>query len=401
MSTKSSVVQRPFAVLSALALVAGSVASVFLTAQKVEAYTGDQVQSRLITLSSSTPSASNVTYKIGFKTATTGVIQGIAIDFCGGNVSDTPMLGDSNCTLPTGMVIGTTVTNPTTGLSPASTWAGAVVNSGHTLSVTNSSGASVAANTTIEFEVGGFTNASTTGTFYARIATYDTTAGSAGYTSADPDAVDTVVDYGGIALSTVSPVNVTAKVMETLTFCASDASITTCATTTAPSINLGRTVGTQQILDTGAVYTDNAYTQLSTNAIHGAIVRLKTTSSSACGGLSKDSGVSCVNLPAVASGATTPVTIVAGTAAFGICVDPADANTTAALPYNDSGCDGEYGLDDSSATKTTSTYGSPIFSTAGPVNQANDTLEYAATASNVTPAAIYTTTQSLIATGTY
>lgn len=360
-----------------------------------------QVQNRSIQMSDSTPSGSgggtNVTYNVSFQAQTTGAIQGVDIDFCGGGVSDTPIIGDSNCSLPTGMSLSGVGVSGVTGLSPTSGWSASVINSSHTVEVSNGSGASVTAPVTINFQLTGITNPSTNNkTFYARITTFATTAAAAAYTSSSPGSY---VDYGGIALSTGYTITVTAKVMEQLTFCVSGATITTCSSTSTPAVNLGRVVGTNNILDSAAVYTGNVYTQTSTNASHGIAVTLKTTSSTTCGGLSSNGGTSCTYIPAVASGATTPQTITAGTAAFGMCVTPG-ASDTATAPYNNSGCT-KYGLDDSSATKTVSTYGSQIFSSTGPMNQDNDTLTYAATASNTTPAGIYSTTNALIATGTF
>jgi hypothetical protein len=363
-----------------------------------------QVQSRSIKLSDSRPSATAVKYTVQFNVATTGTIQGVDVDFCGGGASDTPIIGDSNCSIPTGMSLtGVAVTSPVTGLSPTTGWTASVINSSHTVEISNASGASVSSGATVTFELTGITNPSATlispnsSTFYARILTFTTPALAAAYTSGTPG---TYVDYGGAAISIAQAVNITAKVMETLTFCVSGSSITNCGTTTAPNVNLGAAVGSNFVLDSAAVYTANAFTQTSTNAVGGVAVRLKTTSSTTCAGLSSDSGATCAKIPAVASGATTPTTITAGTAAFGMCVTPGTANTTATVPYNSAGCT-QYGMDDTSATKTWSTYGSQIFSSSGPVSQENDTLKYAATASATTPAGIYTSTQSVIATGTF
>jgi hypothetical protein len=401
MNTVSRYMRRPVHAALALLLMGATSVPVLLSGNAQAA----QVTTRKVQMSDATPGATGVKYTVSFVTGTTGNIQGINVDFCGGNASDTPIIGDSNCTIPTGFSLsGITVTSPTTGLNPNTGWSAAVINSSHTASITNGSAGSVTSGTTVTFEINGVTNPTATAvpgslkTFYARITTFATSAAAGSYTSGTPGSY---VDYGGAALSIASSVQITAKVMETLTFCVSGSSITSCSSgLTSPSIDLGATVGSNVILDAAAVYTDDAFTQTSTNAVGGVIVRLKTTSSTTCAGLSRDSGATCTNIPAVASGASTPTTITAGTAAFGMCVTEGSANTTATGAYNSAGCT-QYGMDDSSGTKTTSTYGSQIYSSTGPLNQENDTLTYAATASNTTPAGIYTSTQSLIATGTF
>ena len=92
-----------------------------------------------------------------------------------------------------------------------------------------------------------------------------------------------------------------------------------------------------------------------------------------------------------------------------MCVQ-AGAGVTASQPYNgtctSTPATDTVGFNDSSNgswnTKDLfSTYGSPIFTSAGPLNGINDTLEFAATAANTTPAGIYTANYVLVATGTF
>jgi hypothetical protein len=185
-------------------------------------------------------------------------------------------------------------------------------------------------------------------------------------------------------------------VEETLTFCVSGSPITSCGTTTSPSFAIGHTVGGTTILNTSAVDTNSIYTQTSTNAQSGIVVRLKNTSSATCGGLSMNGGTSC---PIPAAGAAA-ITLSAGTADLGLCITPGSANTTATAPYNTAGCT-KYGLDDTSGTSVLATYGSPLFSSSGALNQENDTLTWAAAASPLTPAGNYTTIYSVVCTGGY
>ena len=207
--------RRPAAALTALALVVGTAAPAFLGAVVSAA----QVQDRSITMSNATPAATAVTYKVSFEVQTAGVIEAVNVDFCGG-ASDTPIISDPNCSLPSGMSLGGVGFANIVGLDTTNgTWAVDVINSSHTVRLYNAGAtASIAANTVVTFELTGITNpnnAATAATFYGRILTYGDDTVAASYTSSAPGAY---VDYGGIALSTSTPIQVTAKVMESLTF---------------------------------------------------------------------------------------------------------------------------------------------------------------------------------------
>ena len=154
----------------------------------------------------------------------------------------------------------------------------------------------------------------------------------------------------------------------------------------------------------------NSYGYSTTNDSGHVLVRslpftepLQTTNN--CGGLSLDGGVTCA-IPAVntsCSGGCSASAISAGTAGFGLCVLAGSANTAAIAPYNGASCGSgvNYGLDDVTATSVRSAFGSPLFSGTGPLNQEGDTLTFAATISNLTPAGIYTGQYTLVATGTF
>jgi hypothetical protein len=362
---------------------------------------GGLLEPRSITMSDATPGATTVTYQLKFTPATTEATGAIIVDFC----SDTPIIGAtcaySNATVPVD--------------TSATASVGALTTSGyhgHTMEVT---GLSLTSGTPFTETFSSMINptqscASTVCTFYARILTYSSTANANGYTPASSSGgtttTGTYVDWGGDALSTVQTISVTATVMEQLTFCDSGSSITTCSTTSTPSVTLGHG-GPPAVLTASAVDTGNVYTQTSTNALSGVSVAMKaTTSGTTCGGLSSNGGTSC-GIPAVntGSGAPSAVTITAGTAGIGMCVDPGSANTVASQPYNGT-CTGSntYGMNDSTNggyTNLTSTYGSVVFTSTGPLTNENDTLTFGATASNVTPAGIYTANYTLVATGKF
>lgn len=353
----------------------GSAGTLVLQLQQVNSHP------RSVQISNSSPSASGVSYLVTFTPLTSITNPDVVIDFC----SNSPAIG-GNCTA----TAGTDVPNFSSA-SAGSGWTLSTIGSNRGVKLTTST-VNFTAGTSATITISGVTNPSGIGSFYARILTYKT--GTAG--SNTSDSPGPWIDSGGAALSTAYTVSVTAVIEETLTFCVSGSPISSCGTTTAPSFALGHSIGGVTILDASAVDTRSIYTQTSTNAQQGVVVRLRNLSSSTCGGLSANGGTSC---PIPAAGATA-ATLTAGTAALGLCVAAGSANTTASAPYNTASCT-QYGLDDTSGTSVLTASGSPLFSSTGALNAENDTLTWAATAGTVTPAGNYTAVYSLVATGTY
>ncbi|HLZ14832.1 MAG TPA: hypothetical protein VKQ34_02460 [Candidatus Saccharimonadales bacterium] len=328
--------------------------------------------------------ASNVEYQVAFTTASTNNIGGVVIDFC----SNDPIIGDS-CTAPGGFsvnkstnTLGTQV--GITGLSIDTT------NSTTNTLIMTRTASSISSGTAVTIPIGngtttGFTNPNTVGSFYARIYTYDTVAHAQAHS---PNSPTNYVDYGGIALSTVAIINITAKVQETLSFCVYPHA-GTCGTD--PSFTIGHTVGTATVIDSSVVDTAQDDFSISTNASNGVVVRMK--------GDTLKSGSNTI--PAAG---TSAVTFVGGTAKFGFRVSTSGTNITATAPYN-GGTGTQYGLDvtasNSPNTNVTSTFGGQFATLSGPTNNSVSTLEFAATASNTTPAGTYTAAEQLIATGTF
>jgi hypothetical protein len=365
---------------------------------------GGPLVGRQITMSSSkhiTPGNTSVSYRVAFLPASDYNLQGIIVDFC--NSASTPIIGDSTCTAPTGFTVGT----PTVNFSPGDTgytnlgngdgtWTTSSLNSGRTLKLENNGTNGVALDdgnaTRYAFTLTTATNPSTLGTFYARIITYTNDTGDIDSYAPGTEGSTQAQDYGGIALSTVERINITAKVQETLTFCVSEADPSPgCAGTSTPDLTLGH--GPNEILDDTATDTDVAFMQASTNAQSGLSIRMKN--SNACGGLSRNGGTTCD----IAARGATAGTIPAGTTAyFGMYVTPG-AGVTAVAPYNAGTTD--YGMDTTAGVGVTSTYGSQIATSAGPLNNIESTLTYAATATATTPAGLYSADMTIIATGTF
>lgn len=231
-------------------------------------------------------------------------------------------------------------------------------------------------------------NPTSTGAFYARVYTYTgTTYG--GYTSVS--SLGTVQDSGGFALSTANNISVSATVQETLTFCISDvAPGSNCAGTNPPVVKLG--TGNPVTIDSAAVYDNSAastsYMQISTNAVSGAIVNMKSNYAS-CNGLSSDGGTTC-GIPGSAGA------LAAGTAGFGLKVGAGTGGTGTIAGTNG------YTAGAFHMGTTNATYGDTIANTANTVAaNVNSQLIFGATANLTTPAGIYSTNETLIATGTF
>ncbi len=356
------------------------------------------VSSRSVALSSSAADASGVTYKVKFTVGATGAAAGFNVDFC----NDSPVAG-ATCTTPTGFS-SAGVTTPTA----STTVAVHGVTKGVTVTKT------IANNATVEVELAGLHNptAATTAEankgFYARIITFDTAA-NAGASAVGMRGTG-AVDDGGVAMAITSPIEVSATVMETMTFCVSgaDTSLTghedcKLASATAPTVKLGATLGALSVLDSSAVYTGTVYTQLSTNASTGAVVNMKSNTTG-CGGLNRAGAPGACNiLPATSGG------IAAGQAKFGVKTGTASNSADAlaatgtyqpAGSYNSSTYFLNYVAGD--ATGVTSTYGDAVLNTNGaPVNNVNMPLTFGASVGPTTPAGNYSASISMIATGTY
>jgi hypothetical protein len=329
-----------------------------------------QVLSRSVEMSGSAANSTNVTYHVSFNAATTGNVQGIVVDFC----DNDPLIGDS-CTTPGGFTVGTPTSANLAGTNPTTGWTASQLNTGRTFMFTNGGAGSVTSGTTVSFDVTSVTNPNSTNhSFYARILTYATSGGATGYVAGTEGSF---VDDGGIALSTAAPLDVTARVEEQLSFCVYN---TTCGD--SPAISLGH--GPNDILDSTAVDTNTDDFSVSTNAQAGVSVRMK-------GGTLKSGSDT---IPAVGG---APTTITAGTAAYGMYISTAGIGMTAATNYG-GGTGGQFGFN---GTNTTSTFGDAVATSGGALNNSISIMTFGATASNTTPAGIYTAAEQLIATGTF
>ncbi len=349
-----------------------------------------QITDRSVALSSSSVNATGVSYLFTF-TADNASAGGIAVEFC----SNTPLVGEA-CTAPgNGFTVNPSNNGNVTGGTKYGTW------TANRACITKSVASGV--NT---FTLTGATNPSVASTLYARVVTYDTDAHAAAYGTPDSTTLGTgVIDQGSVAFAITNNVEVSGAVLEALTFCVSGDDIEAdpdCANATAPVLTLGKDVGGGVIALDNTLSTGDVFTKISTNAVKGAVVSLKSTA-----GVNQPGNVPCAGLALYGTGACNIVaagtganTVAAGDAKFGVRLtlptdNVTDGTIAAATNYSTS----LYHLDD---TAVIGTYGDPIYNTSGgSANNLNTTLTFAASSNAATPAGRYSANISLIATGTF
>lgn len=375
---------------------------------------------RQIKISSSVASAANTTYHVEFDVGTTNNIQGIVVDFC----AETPIIGDTTCTAPTGFdlngagaiaISGQSTTGP--GEANLSTFTtAATANTDRTLMLTAGAPVSFAAGDTAYFDITTVTNPSAVNTtFYARIYTYATAGAATGYTVATPGSF---IDAGGIALSTAQQIDITSKVQEKLDFCVYTSAVNGNYDCVGASYNGGLILGdTNGVLSTNGPYVNKETNySVATNASSGVVIRMKGETLSSGGFSITPNGVG------TQAGAQTAN----NTEQFGLCTYRVVASAAGLMP--DTAYDGDnsgntstacagttqtagtgstggdnsayFAFDDNSTDGTTSLYGD-IIATKAAGDFSAGTLAMMGNVAYTTEAGIYTTTLTFIATGTY
>ncbi|OGL22413.1 hypothetical protein A2707_03765 [Candidatus Saccharibacteria bacterium RIFCSPHIGHO2_01_FULL_45_15] len=340
-----------------------------------------QVTERSIQLSSASKEAPGVTYLVTFTAA--AAAGAVVVDFC----SNSPLVGEE-CTPPVGFDAAAATTS-TSGFTVTKT-ANKVVATG-----------SITQGIPTTLSLDNITNPDAAGVLYARIVTFADNTAATAYTSETPGAK---IDEGGVVLSITDTASVSGAVLETLSFCISNATIGEGCAVQAnqpPVLKLGEGTGDIIALSPGATSTGTIYTQLTTNAANGAIINLK--SATACGGLKRVGTTTCDILPALTGG------IADGDAKFGVRTGTVTSTATNAIgtlqPVLGSGYNAStYALNylSNNTSGITSTYGDPILDTdEEPANDQNMPLIFGASINQNTPAGLYSTDLSLIATGKF
>lgn len=345
----------------------------------------DQLVEKSISLSSSSAGAEAVSYSLNFKAIKAA--GALVVDFCG----NSPLVGQS-CNTPAGLSV-TAASSETLGFNDVT------AQDSNTIVVAGS----LAAGAEISLKFDNLNNPSSAGTIYARLVTYDTKANAQNYQSTSIGTGAT--DSGSVAVAITDTINFGGQVPETINFCISENAIAeNCSGVVAPDLQLGEEIDENNyILTADEVSSDQIYTQLSTNALSGAIVRL-TSSASGCGGLLRaEDSSACDILPALRSD------IQPGQAKFGIKTASSTgtgSNPSGVLqPFNGSGYNNtSFALNfaNDEASGITSVYGDPFIDTNGsPANNQNMAITFGASISNQTPAGDYSTSIGLIVTGRY
>ena len=418
---KSKLTRLGTAGIAAMFLVAFSLTALTnLLLHVAPASANGQVTSRKITITNSSPGGTAV-YHVSFIPTVTTALGGIVVDFC----ANDPVVGDTSCTFPTSFTLGTTVSvSNIAGIGVGGSWVttnslqcGAAASNFQVLKLTNATAqAPTGGATPITFDINSVTNPSTTGSYYARIVTFDTSANAVSqYTCATGTtraaSFANQIDYGGVALSTTQNILITAKVFETLSFCVYQTSCGTQANLTLGDPVTGALSSTQAYVNNNAKYT------LATNAQSGVKVNMFGLT------LCRAASLTFANCPAFSTPSANTITGVGTTAAvsatnteqFGMCVN-AISGTTAQAPYDDAGTGNscstgistgtyagtsKFGFDDTNSTGSNSSTGSLVLSSTGVVNSASSQFAFLGNVASTTEAGIYTTSLNLVATGTF
>lgn len=347
-------------------------------------------------------------HTVSFNIATTGNIGSILIQYC------TSPVVDVACATPTGFnannLPNASTTLATTGFSsqnfsvdkttsnPTGCNGGGTTRTNCVL-INRGTAASEAASTAVTIAYGGgasdyITNPTTVNyTFYARITTYSDT----GYT--------TSVDNGSVAASTAQQITITARVPERLEF----------------SVGVGSPVGTlpapgtscAPISDAGALTLGDANGVLATNQAYDAYSFFRVNSNTTYGtkiyysGDTLKNGSNTITAMPTNAGAGTAST--PGTRQFGLGLDDTESNysfthlvkTTGAYENGDGTINPAGGTARFAFETTSITTPVEVASSTSGITCDTGSVRYVANVSTETPAGIYTTTITYIATGTY
>ena len=392
----------------------------------------------------------SVTYTVGFDMPSTGNVGAIVVEFCSDSAGGPIIL--QTCTAPTGLNVntGTAVANQNgiSGFSKIAT----IVPAANRFGIENGTPQSITSNTTdtttidgrtypasdVKFDITGITNPTSVGTFYARIIVYSANGNlpttSWVSTATGNNGIGTRAHDGGVALSVVNHLTVTARVQEVLQFCVgteTSSTLTGGPGARATGDDCTDVLGTD--LDLGVVDSNNiqrtsdgdinndGVAMVRTNAIDGVAMFYKaeqeTGLSNGGAGALRITGVDdCGTISAVnnacfnsaGGNVTNPSqsSITAGTELFGMTLTNHD--TTAGGATNAVSCNSNYDGDGSCGSGAATGYAwdpteafDTIAASTGPVDDELVNIEFAATASPTTPTGLYTVTANFVATAQY
>jgi len=424
--------KRLSALLAAIVLLFGIVIPVFVP----EGAAAAQLQSRSLSISSSanggiTTNVSGVAAAAGsggngqktsetftFNLATTGNVGSMLIQYCddpipqdpcltGGTLasSNIPGFDSSNVASIVSQTINGTPSNFTLDTTTVLTGSpyncvGSSPGRSNCIAIKRASAAAQTSGDTVVVKFGGLnadyiTNPTVDNrAFFARITVYSDTA----YT--------TQSDYGTVVGSTAQQIDITAKVKEVLNFSVGDVTALVAPGATCTALGAGSN-GALALGDANGVlsftqaYDTHSYFRLSTNTNGGVIVYYS--------GDTLKNGTNQIN--PIGTTATTSVT---NSSQFGLGIDQSDTQggngfsftslSASAVPTdytNGAGTITTPGTAKFAFDTTSTTTPVKIASSSGPVACDTGSVRYLGNISTATPAGIYTTTITFIATGTY
>lgn len=204
---------RLTAVLVVFLLICAMLSSVFF---KVKAA---QLTNRSLDISTSTVSATNISYNFQFTLATNGILGSIVLELC---VNDP--FPETACTAPTGLDMTAAVLASQTGEVGFAIDASSTANK---LVLTRAPAAALAI--PVSYVFNGITNPSVVSTYYGRLLTYATN-----------DATGPPTDKAGIAWATTNDFSLNTEVPQFLEFCSGvTISVFDCSTATGSYIDFG------------------------------------------------------------------------------------------------------------------------------------------------------------------
>lgn len=349
-----------------------------------------------------------------FKIATTGNVGSLLIQFCddpipqdpcltGGTLagSNIPGFNSSNVT----SIVSQTgwngaeafVLDTTTVLTAGGRCVGTSPGRDNCIAINRTTARNETATTTVTLAFGGgasdyITNPTVDNrAFFARITTYSDTA----YT--------TQQDYGTVVGSTAQQIDITAKVKEVLNFSVSDVTGLVAPGTTCTQLGAGSN-GALALGDSNGVlsfttpYDAHSYFRISTNTNFGTVIYYS--------GDTLKNGANTIT----ATG-TTAVSSAVGTKQFGLAIDSSDTQGGNGYSFTDLTAGAQYNTGQGTITSGgTAKFAFDVASTTAPVSIASSaaaitcdtgSVRYLGNISVNTPAGIYTTTITYIATGTY
>jgi hypothetical protein len=331
-----------------------------------------QITARRLTLSSSAPAATGVTYGFNFTVPTTGTpVKSVEIDVCDSAVNACTNTGSSN-----GFdASASTLAGQPTGFGVGGVYSAASTQYSFKITANASSPTAPSGVQSISFSGVRNPTATSTNGYYLRITTFsDSTYGSQ-------------IDYGVVAAVATNQIVVSGTMPESLVFCVGTSG-TDCTNMTGTGVDLG-------VFSPTATSTGTSVMAASTNAGNGYQITLNGTTLSSGANTIPAMGTQAANSAACSPGCSSSI----GVSQFGSNVR---ANTTPAIGSDVSGIGsgtGSGGYDSANAFRFFT--GDVVASAAGATDNNTYTNSYIVNVGGIQTAGLYSATLTYICTATF